>query len=110
MVLATIRMLLSHQGYGEALNILRSIAEQNRVQPGCLSSRLYGDLEKEHTIIIEEMWQDQEALRRHLCSEEYRILLLILEMALEHPEIKFSTITTSTGIETIEKARTNQEI
>ncbi len=105
MVLATIRMLLPHQKRGEALKILRSIAEQSRVQPGCLSSSIYGDLEEENVITIEEMWRDQEVLGHHLRSEEYRNLLLVLELALEFPEIKFHSITSSTGIETIEKAR-----
>ncbi len=105
MVLATIRMLLSQQRYSETLKILKSISEQNRVQPGCLSSRLYSDLEQECVIMIEEIWKDEEALGDYLRSEEYRILLLLLEMALEHPEIKFNTISNSTGIETIEKIR-----
>ncbi len=41
----------------------------------------------------------------HLRSDEYRNLLLVLEMALKEPEIRFDTISSSTGIETIEKAR-----
>jgi quinol monooxygenase YgiN len=101
----TIRMMLPHQKCAEALKILRSIVEQDRVQPGCLRSRIYGDLEKENVIMIEEMWQDQENLERHLCSEEYRNLLLVVEMALECPEITFNSIANTTGIETIEKAR-----
>ncbi len=105
MVLATIRMLLPHQKHGEALKILRSLADQSRVQPGCLSSRLYGDLEEKNVIMIEEIWRDQENLERHLRSEEYRNLLLVIELALECPEIKFNNIESSTGIETIEKAR-----
>ncbi len=107
MVLATIRMLLPHQKRGEALKILRSIAEQSRVQPGCLSSRIYGDLEEENVLMIEEMWRDQEALGHHLRSEEYRNLLLVVELAIECPEIKFNSISSSTGIETIEKIRSN---
>jgi len=55
--------------------------------------------------MIEEMWQDEEALKRHLRSEEYRNLLLVLEMALRQTEIRFDTISSSTGIETIEKER-----
>jgi hypothetical protein len=30
---------------------------------------------------------------------------MVLEMALKHPEVRFNTVSTSTGIETIEKAR-----
>jgi hypothetical protein len=41
----------------------------------------------------------------HIRSDEYRNLLLVLEMALKQPEIRFDTISSSTGIETIEKIR-----
>ena len=105
MVLATIKMLMSQQMRGEALKILRSIVEQCRIQPGCLSSCIYEDLDEENVIMIEEMWQDVEAMQRHLRSDEYLNLLLVLEMALRQPEIRFYTIASSTGIETIEKAR-----
>ena len=57
MVLATIKMLMSQQMRREALKILRSIVEQCRVQPGCLSSCMYEDLDEENVIMIEEMWQ-----------------------------------------------------
>jgi len=105
MVIATIKMLMSRQLREEALKILRSIVEQCRIQPGCLSSCMYEDLDEENVIMLEEMWLDEEALGRHLRSEEYRNLLLVLEMALRQPEIRFDTISSSTGIETIEKAR-----
>jgi len=38
-------------------------------------------------------------------ADEYRKVLLVMEMALEPPEIKFETVSCSTGVETIEKAR-----
>ena len=68
---------------------------------------MYEDLDEKNVIMIEEMWQDEEALQRHLRSEEYLNLLLVLEMALRQPEIRFDTISSSTGIETIEKARSH---
>lgn len=105
MFLATIKMLLPIKKHGAVLKILKSIAEQNRVQPGCISSHVYGDLEEENVIMVEEMWRDKNNLERHLRSEEYRKLLLVVELALECPEITFKSIASSTGIETIEKAR-----
>ena len=107
MMLATIRMSLPQQKREDALRILRSLAEQSRLQHGCISSRIYGDLEEENVIMIEEMWQSREDLERHLRSEEYRNLLLVVELALEFPDIKFNSISNSTGIETIEKIRSN---
>ena len=56
---------------------------------------------------LEEMWRSEEELERHLRSDEYRKVLLVLEMALKQPEIRFDTISSSTGIETIKKARTH---
>lgn len=105
MMRSTTRMSLPQQKYKEALEILRSIAEQSLVQPGCLSSHLYTDLEEKNTLLMENLWLNWESLERHLRSEEYRNLLLVVEMAIECPEIRFDTIADSAGIETVEKAR-----
>ena len=47
---------------------------------------------------------DQD-MQRHLRSEKYRKILLVVEMAAEPPEIRFDTIAYSTGVEIIEQAR-----
>jgi quinol monooxygenase YgiN len=87
------------------VEILRSVAERTRVQPGCISCRLYHDAKEEDVIMIEEVWRSQEELERHLRSAEYRNVLLVVELAYKEPEIRFSTFSHSTGVETIEKAR-----
>ena len=105
MIIATIRMMIPPQKRGEALRILRSVAELCKDDPGCLSCNIYRDLNNNRVLVLEEVWRTEEDLDLHLRSEEYRNLLLVLEMALEQPEIRFDTISDSTGIETIEKAR-----
>jgi len=57
--------------------------------------------------VLKEVWKSEKDLNLHLRSNEYRNVLLVLEMALKQPEIRFDTISSSTGIETIEKARRN---
>ena len=105
MMRSTTRMLLPQRKIKEALKILRSIVEQSQFHPGCLGSFLYGNLEEKNAILIDSAWQDQESLENHLRSEEYHRLLLVMEMAVERPEIRFDTIASSTGIETVEMAR-----
>ena len=105
MIIATIRMDISPQKRGEALKILKSIVEGNRVLPGCLSCRIYECIEEDNVLMYEEMWKGEEELEQHLRSDEYRKVLLVMEMALHHPEVGFNTLSSSTGIETIEKAR-----
>jgi quinol monooxygenase YgiN len=105
---ATIRMKLPDRKVKEAVEILRSMAERTRVQPGCISCRIYHEAEEENVIMLDELWRTQEEHERHLRSAEYRNVLLVVEMSREKPEIKFSEYSDSTGVETIEKARSHE--
>jgi quinol monooxygenase YgiN len=105
MVLVTIRMAIRSKKYDEASKILRSTAEWSRIKSGCLCSRIYNDVQENNVLMFEEMWRNEEELEYHLRSDEYLKVLLVLEMAVKQPEIRFDTISSSTGIETIEKAR-----
>jgi quinol monooxygenase YgiN len=105
MIRSTIRMLIPVKKQSEALEILGSMAEQIQFEPGCISSRLYRDVYEERVLMLEEIWTGEKELQRHLRSETYRKVLLVVEMAAEPPEIKFDTIAHSSGVDTIEKAR-----
>ena len=105
MVLATIRMIIPPKKRDEALKILRSTAEQCKVHSGCLACHIYDDIQEDNVLMFEEIWRNEESLAQHLRSEKYHDVLLVMEMALKHPEVRFNTVSTSTGIETIEKAR-----
>ena len=105
MITVTLDITASPEKRGEILDILRSFLEPTRVQPGCISCRLYQDLENQNVIAYEEMWQTQADLDRHICSDNYRNILFVMEMSSESPEIKFNTISHSTGMESIEALR-----
>ena len=105
MVHTTVRMVIPPQKRAEALQILNVIAERTRIQPGCLSCRIYHDEQVEAVFLVEEVWKSQEDMDRHLRSDDYRHVLFVTEMAVEPPEIKFQTVSRSAGIEIIEKAR-----
>ena len=105
MILSTIRMVIPPKKRDDALRILRLLTEQCRDHLGCHSCRIYGDLQKKNVLMFEEIWRNEEDLELHICSDDYLKLLLVVEMSLKQPEIRFDTISSSTGIETIEKAR-----
>jgi hypothetical protein len=44
-------------------------------------------------------------MQRHLRSESYQRVLLVMEMATTSPEIRFDIITDTGGVEIIEEAR-----
>jgi quinol monooxygenase YgiN len=105
MILATVRMAIPPQKRDEALKILRLTAEQCRLRPCCLSCRIYEDVQEDNVLMFEERWMSREDLERHLRSDEYYKVLLVMEMALKQPDIRFDIISGSSGIETVEKAR-----
>ena len=106
MVRSTIRMLIPLEKQSEALEILGSMTEQIQFEPGCISSRLYRGVEDARAILLEELWLTDEDVQHHLRSDKYHKILLVIEMAAEPPEIRFDIIAHSSGVETLEKART----
>ena len=107
MVRSTIRMLIPLEKQSEALEILGSMTEQTQFEPGCVSCRLYRAVEDARAIMFEELWASNEDVQRHLRSDKYYKVLLVVEMATEPPEIRFDTIALSMGVERIEQARTH---
>ena len=106
MILATLRMAIPSQKRGEAVKILKSMVTRNRARPDdCVFCRISEDALEDNVLQFEEMWRSEEELERHLRSDQYHKVLLVMEMALKHPEVRFDTVTSSRGIETIEKAR-----
>ena len=56
--------------------------------------------------MFQGIWKSEENLKSHIRSSEYLNLLLVLEMSVKQPEVRFDTISGSTGIETKELIRT----
>jgi quinol monooxygenase YgiN len=105
MIKSTIRMTISSPKIPAVMAILKPVIELCRDDPGCLSCHLYEDLQEKSVIMLEEAWRTEDDLNLHLRSDEYRNLLLAVELALKRPEIRFDTVSSTAGIEIIEKAR-----
>jgi quinol monooxygenase YgiN len=108
MILSTVRLVVPLIKLREVIEFLNGMVGQTGVETGCIHCRLYQDSQEEDIIMLEELWNDKEDLNRHLRSNEYRKLLMMMETAVETPEIRFHTIVDTTGIETIKKARMGQ--
>ncbi len=107
MIQATIKVKLPAGRIKEAMTILRPLVESTKIVPGCVDCDLYRDVLEDTVLVFEDRWDDEEGLRRHLRSEEYRNLLLVMEMAKEVPEVRFDVISRTSGLEAIERARTD---
>jgi len=105
MIHESLRMKFASDLLDEAGEILCAIVERTRVGPGCLGCEVYQDLMDPCTLLFEGWWKTQDDLDRHLRSDPYRRVILVMEMAVEYPVIRFSEISKTTGMETVRNSR-----
>ncbi len=110
MIRATLRLKLEPNNLSEAVKVFRCLLERTRVMPGCLGCHLYQGIEEPGVLLFEERWKTWESLEEQLRSDRYRQMLLVMEAAIEHPEVRFDVIKESTGMETVEKARARRPL
>ena len=110
MIAVTVRIKVSHKRRQDFMNSARLILGPTRIKPGCISCRLYQDLDEPDAVFLVEEWESRENLDRHINSEQYRIVLSLMEASDQFPDIKINTISKTEGLEAIEAVRRWQEI
>lgn len=108
MIQALLKMDFSPERVTEAVAILSSIVERIRATPGCMGCSVYHEVGNSRLVVFEEHWKNNADMHRHLRSEEYQKILMVMEMADTTPEIRFETVSGLGGVEIIEEARTGK--
>lgn len=109
MIQAKIHIALAPEKEDEVWEILQSLVERTRAETGCRGCAIFRDTERAHTLVFEELWHTEADLQRHLRSEEYRQVLLALEMGVEPPVIRFDTVTSTQDVGEGERDRVPKE-
>ena len=99
-------MNIPAEKHSDVLQIIKSFVEQSRDDPGCNCFHIYRDIEDSDVLMLQINLKTEEDLILHVSSDEYRNLLLAMEISINRPEVRFDTISTSTGFEIIQKIRT----
>jgi quinol monooxygenase YgiN len=76
--------------------------EPTRVERGCLSYRIYEDVENRDAFVLLEEWAAQEDLERHILKDNQRRLLALMDLLSEKPEFRFNTVSRTAGMDLIE--------
>jgi quinol monooxygenase YgiN len=105
LIQTTLTLSLPPEKRAELLGIICSIAERVRVKRGCIACYVSQDVKDTEMIRYEELWERQEDMERHLRSDDYRTILFAMEMSSHAPDVRFSNIEETTGMETIERVR-----
>jgi len=98
LIRSSIRLKIPLSKQSEALEILSSVNARIQFDTGYVSSRIYRGVDDARVILAEEFWASDADVMRHLRSEVYRRVLLVIEMSEETPEIRFDTILNANGV------------
>ena len=104
MITVTLRIKVPDKRRQDFINSAKLILGPTRIQSGCMSCRLYQDLDEPDAVFLVEEWESREKFDRHLNSEQYRIVLSLMEASEQFPDIKINTISKTEGLEAIEAA------
>jgi len=105
MIQSIIRITVFPEKQKAALELLDSLIGPMHVIPGCISYRMYQDLENENRLVIEQKWESEAILHRFIRSNAYLKILELIELSSQPPEILFNTISNIGGIEVVEALR-----
>ena len=106
MIVGTLRILPAPDRRAEILEVLRAIQGPVGAQPGCVACHIYEEPGPARAIVLVERWESQAALEAHLRSETYRRILGALELSGGPPDVCFDFVSSSEGMELIERSRT----
>ena len=102
MVISTSRIIVRSDRRGDLIKTMKGILEPARVERGCLSYRLYNDIENRNAFVLLEEWATQEDLERHIRTENEQRLLALMDLLSVQPELRFNTVSETVGMELIE--------
>jgi quinol monooxygenase YgiN len=110
MITVTLRIKVSSKRCQDLINDAKLILGPTRILAGCISCRLYQDLDEPDAVFLVEEWESRENLDRHFNSEQCRIMLSLMEASDQFPEIKINTVSKMEALKAIEAVRRGQEI
>lgn len=84
---------------------LASLTGPSGVLPGCIACNVFQSCQDENELLVEMEWNSEEDLIRHLQSDTYKRLLLVMELSARPPVVQFYTVQELRGLDLVEEAR-----
>jgi quinol monooxygenase YgiN len=109
MIIELMRISVPRGKKQEFTKALASLVNPIQRQPGCLACRLFQSWPQQNCLHIEARWENQEYLVHYLRSQDYKRLLLLVELSATPPVVEFFNVLEIRGLDLVEKARTSSE-
>jgi quinol monooxygenase YgiN len=92
-----------------AVRLLLSTVGRTEAKEECRSCSVARDAIERGQIRYNEVWDSESAFGRHVGSEEFRRVLVAMDMCCEEPSVTFGTFSGRTGIAQLRSLRDRSE-
>ncbi len=92
----------------KVVRAIRSITGSTLVQPGCRRFCLYCDVDNDDSLILIEEWDSQDAFNDHIRSDDFRIILSLMDSSKKTPEVAIHEVSNTAGLDLVKQLRTAQ--
>ena len=108
MIIEQVGIVSSPVGSEELRRALAALVGPTKVEPGCICCSLYTVAGRPNKFFFETRWRSEAELVKHLRSEQYRKLLILIELSNQPPVVEFHEVSKTQGLELVAAVRQEQ--
>jgi quinol monooxygenase YgiN len=110
MIVSTVRLAIADQDKPEVLRTLRVLMGHATARAGCAGFWVSQDLTDPEALTVSDRWVSRDDLDAHVRSDEYRLLLAVIDLSATPPEISFDTLNHIGGFDLVEALRIPRDV
>ena len=81
------------------LESLAAIEAPTRVRQGCRDWALYESIARRDNLLLVEEWDSEEAMNAHIRSDEFRVILAVIDASSRQPRIMIESTDSRAGLD-----------
>lgn len=108
MLLTSVRLTVSDRHRHDVLRTLRILRGRTTAKAGCLAFDVSEEIDTK-ALSITERWATRTDLDAHIRSADYKLLLAVIDLATDSPEIRFEITKALGGLDVVSAVRSHAD-
>jgi len=105
MITANWKIKVACQECSKAIKLMNKIIGKIQSAKGLISCQAYRNIDDEDTLVMIQKWESGEVMERYIRSADYRVVMELMELSNEQPEVSFDTVSGTLGMKYLKAVR-----
>jgi len=105
LIIESVRISVMPTKCEQVRRALAAWAGPTAVESGCLSCKILQEANDPLAFCYQAQWKTHDDLLRHIRTEHYKRLLVLMELGISPPLVEFHTVTETKGLDLIARTR-----